>query len=114
MGRSCIWGSLLRASCTLIPPPRINDVFDVNSYAWSSIEHHIWSRHHMRRMVCFKIQLGRPTDIHRSYFFFYCTSQRMYLSAHVPGLCMFISALTLMLFLRLVAFNAWPDGVVSL
>ena len=30
-------------------------------------QHRIWSRHRMRRMVSFKIQLGRPTDI-------YCTS----------------------------------------
>ncbi|EDR13445.1 uncharacterized protein LACBIDRAFT_323094 [Laccaria bicolor S238N-H82] len=49
--------------------------------------------------------IARARDVYGSYFFFS-------LSARVPGLCMFTSALSLMLFLELVAFDAWPEGVV--
>jgi hypothetical protein len=34
------------------------------------------------------------------------------LSARVPSICMFLSALSLMCFLALVAFDAWPEGVL--
>ncbi|EDR06386.1 uncharacterized protein LACBIDRAFT_299945 [Laccaria bicolor S238N-H82] len=50
--------------------------------------------------------IARARDVYGSYFFFS-------LSARVPGLCMFISALSLMLFLGLVAFDAWPEGVIA-
>ncbi|EDR07297.1 uncharacterized protein LACBIDRAFT_328163 [Laccaria bicolor S238N-H82] len=46
--------------------------------------------------------IARARDVYGSYFFFS-------LSARVPGLCMFTSALSLMLFLELVAFDAWPE-----
>ncbi|KAF8803090.1 hypothetical protein BYT27DRAFT_7195962 [Phlegmacium glaucopus] len=48
----------------------------------------------------------RARDVYGSYFFFS-------LSARVPALCMFISAFCLMGFLGLVAFNAWPQGVIA-
>ncbi|KIJ93852.1 hypothetical protein K443DRAFT_684199 [Laccaria amethystina LaAM-08-1] len=96
VGREILITSLLLSN----PPPPIDDLFDVNSYAWSSIEHYIWSRHRMGRIISFKIQLGRPTDIAPT-----CSST----SQRVP-----ISTLSLMLFLGLVAFGAWPDDVVSL
>ncbi|KAF8163851.1 hypothetical protein B0H34DRAFT_341343 [Crassisporium funariophilum] len=50
-------------------------------------------------------QQYRAKDVYDSYFFFA-------LSARVPALCMFISALSLMGFLGLVAFEAWPQGVI--
>jgi len=50
--------------------------------------------------------IARARDLYGSYFFFS-------LSSRVPALCMFISALTLMGFLGLVAFNAWPQGVIA-
>ena len=48
----------------------------------------------------------RARDVYGSYFFFS-------LSSRVPSLCMFISASCLMAFLGLVAFNAWPYGVMA-
>lgn len=47
----------------------------------------------------------RARDISGSYFFFS-------LSARVPSICTFLSAFCLMLFLALVAFDAWPEGVL--
>jgi hypothetical protein len=47
----------------------------------------------------------RAQDIYGSYFFFA-------LSSRVPALCLFISSVTLMLFLGLVAFDVWPMGVL--
>ncbi|KAF9548083.1 hypothetical protein CPC08DRAFT_823567 [Agrocybe pediades] len=47
----------------------------------------------------------RARDVFDSYFFFA-------LSARVPALCMFISSLSLMVFLGVVAFEAWPQGVL--
>ncbi|KIL71154.1 hypothetical protein M378DRAFT_154629 [Amanita muscaria Koide BX008] len=47
----------------------------------------------------------RAKDLFDSYFFF-C------LSARVPALCMVISGVSLMLFLGLVAYEAWPQAVL--
>ncbi|TFK35298.1 hypothetical protein BDQ12DRAFT_688289 [Crucibulum laeve] len=49
--------------------------------------------------------IHRALDVYNSYFFFS-------LSARVPALCMFISALSLMGFLGLVAYDAFPQGVI--
>ncbi|RDB24425.1 hypothetical protein Hypma_008469 [Hypsizygus marmoreus] len=49
--------------------------------------------------------INRARDLYSSYFFF-C------LSARVPALCLFVSALSLMAFLGLVAFEVWPLGVL--
>ncbi|KAJ7577011.1 hypothetical protein C8J56DRAFT_972115 [Mycena floridula] len=49
--------------------------------------------------------LTRAKDVYGTYFFFA-------LSARVPSICMFISAVSLMGFLALVAFQAWPMGVL--
>jgi len=49
--------------------------------------------------------IDRARDVYGSYFFFS-------LSARVPAFCMFISAVSLMGFLGLVAFEAWPQGVI--
>ncbi|KAF9053434.1 hypothetical protein BJ165DRAFT_1447499 [Panaeolus papilionaceus] len=46
----------------------------------------------------------RAKDVFGSYFFFS-------LSARTPALCMFISAVSLMSFLAIVSFRAWPQGV---
>ncbi|PPR06114.1 hypothetical protein CVT24_004214 [Panaeolus cyanescens] len=46
----------------------------------------------------------RAKDVFGSYFFFS-------LSARTPALCMFISAVSLMGFLGIVSFRAWPQGV---
>ncbi|KDR68662.1 hypothetical protein GALMADRAFT_230988 [Galerina marginata CBS 339.88] len=51
--------------------------------------------------------IARARDLYNSYFFFS-------LSARVPAFCMFISAVSLMAFLGLVAFDAWPQGVLAL
>ncbi|KAH9484615.1 hypothetical protein JR316_0004097 [Psilocybe cubensis] len=50
--------------------------------------------------------ITRAKDLYDSYFFFS-------LSARVPAFCMFISAVSLMGFLALVAFDAWPQGVIG-
>ncbi|KAF9460603.1 hypothetical protein BDZ94DRAFT_1299794 [Collybia nuda] len=47
----------------------------------------------------------RALDVFNSYFFFA-------LSARTPSLCMFTAALSLMAFLALVAFDAWPGGAL--
>lgn len=47
----------------------------------------------------------RARDVFDSYFFFS-------ISARVPAVAMFISAVSLMCFLALVAFEAWPRGVL--
>lgn len=47
----------------------------------------------------------RALDIYDSYFFFS-------LSARLPVLCMVISTLALTTFLALVAYDAWPKGVL--
>jgi len=49
----------------------------------------------------------RTKDLFDSYFFF-C------LSARIPSLCMLLSGFSLMLFLGLVAYNAWPQAVLVL
>ncbi|PPQ82814.1 hypothetical protein CVT25_009192 [Psilocybe cyanescens] len=49
----------------------------------------------------------RAKDLYGSYFFFS-------LSARVPAFCMFISAVSLMGFLAVVAFAAWPQGVIGI
>jgi len=49
--------------------------------------------------------ITRARDVYGSYFFFS-------ISARVPALCMFVSAVSLMGFLGLVAFGAWPEGVI--
>lgn len=46
----------------------------------------------------------RAKDVYGSYFFFA-------LSARMPAVCMLLSALALMAFLGLVAFQVWPEGV---
>jgi len=48
----------------------------------------------------------RARDVYGTYFFFS-------LSSRVPSFCMFISAFSLMGFLGLVAFDAWPYGVMA-
>lgn len=47
----------------------------------------------------------RALDVFGTYFFFA-------LSARTPSFCMFLAALSLMAFLALVAFDAWPGGVL--
>lgn len=47
----------------------------------------------------------RALDILGSYAFFS-------LSARIPSICTFLSAFCLMLFLALVAFEVWPEGVL--
>ncbi|KAK2459535.1 hypothetical protein APHAL10511_008441 [Amanita phalloides] len=49
--------------------------------------------------------ITRAKDVFGSYFFFS-------LSARVPALCMVFSGMSLMLFLGLVAFEAWPQAVL--
>jgi len=48
----------------------------------------------------------RARDVYGSYFFFA-------LSARMPAMCMLLSALALMTFLGLVAFEVWPEGVAA-
>lgn len=91
-------------------------LFDVNSYARSAIAtSSIASGLGIACDAWFLLRcnwadlqtfIARARDVYGSYFFFS-------LSARVPGLCMFISALSLMLFLGLVAFDAWPEGVIA-
>ncbi|KAF8639358.1 hypothetical protein AX17_001547 [Amanita inopinata Kibby_2008] len=52
-----------------------------------------------------EIFITRAKDVFDSYFFFS-------LSARVPALCMLLSGLSLMSFLGLVAYEAWPEGVL--
>ncbi|KAG5639065.1 hypothetical protein H0H81_007323 [Sphagnurus paluster] len=49
--------------------------------------------------------INRARDLYGSYFFFS-------LSARVPALCLFTSAVALMVFMVLVAFDVWPTGVI--
>lgn len=49
----------------------------------------------------------RAKDVYDSYFFFS-------LSSRVPLLCMLVSATSLMCFLGVVAFDAWPMAVLVL
>ncbi|TFK23268.1 hypothetical protein FA15DRAFT_695183 [Coprinopsis marcescibilis] len=49
---------------------------------------------------------SRALDVYSSYFFFA-------ISSRVPTLCMVASAVCLMAFLGLVAFDVWPRGVVA-
>ncbi|KAF8066531.1 hypothetical protein FPV67DRAFT_1417668 [Lyophyllum atratum] len=49
--------------------------------------------------------IHRARDVYQSYFFFA-------LSARVPVICLFASALALMVFMGLVAFQVWPMGVL--
>ncbi|KAF8642056.1 hypothetical protein AX14_009761 [Amanita brunnescens Koide BX004] len=49
--------------------------------------------------------IRRAKDLFDSYFFFSLTSR-------VPALCMLISGMSLMLFLGLVAYEAWPQAVL--
>ncbi|KAF9460600.1 hypothetical protein BDZ94DRAFT_892363 [Collybia nuda] len=48
----------------------------------------------------------RTKDVLGLYFFFS-------LSARLPSICLFLSAVFLMAFLTLVAFDAWPEGVLA-
>ncbi|EDQ98372.1 uncharacterized protein LACBIDRAFT_336018 [Laccaria bicolor S238N-H82] len=92
-------------------------LFDVNSYARSAIAtSSIASGLGIACDAWFLLRcnwadlqtfIARARDVYGSYFFFS-------LSARVPGLCMFISALSLMLFLELVAFDAWPESVITI
>ncbi|EDQ97997.1 uncharacterized protein LACBIDRAFT_318539 [Laccaria bicolor S238N-H82] len=92
-------------------------LFDVNSYARSAIAtSSIASGLGIACDAWFLLRcnwadvqtfIARARDVYGSYFFFS-------LSARVLGLWMFISTLSLMLFLELVAFDAWPESVITI
>jgi len=64
--------------------------------AWFLFRYH-WTPTH--------VILTRALDVYSSYFFFS-------LSARLPALCMLTSACSLTAFLALVAYEAWPRGVL--
>ncbi|KNZ71289.1 hypothetical protein J132_00070, partial [Termitomyces sp. J132] len=92
-----------------------DSIFNVESYTRSMIAaSSIWSglgiacnawfllRYNWCDLQTFKT---RALDIYSSYFFFSVSSR-------VPAICLFFSALTLMAFMALVAFEVWPTGVL--
>ncbi|KAG5732599.1 hypothetical protein E4T56_gene16874 [Termitomyces sp. T112] len=92
-----------------------DSIFDVESYARSAIAaSSVWSGLGIACDAWFLLRynwgdlqtfITRALDIYSSYFFFS-------LSSRVPALCLFFSALTLMEFMALVAFEVWPMGVL--
>ncbi|KAF8957702.1 hypothetical protein BDZ97DRAFT_1951081 [Flammula alnicola] len=90
-------------------------IFNVDSYARGAITTssiasglgiacHVWFllRYNWADLRTF---ISCSRDLFKSYFFFS-------LSARVPALCMFISAVSMMGFLGMVAFDAWPQGII--
>ena len=67
--------------------------------------------YNLRRLLCVPALISdaqiRSRDIHGSYI---CFS----LSSRVPAFCTLVSSASLMVFLGLVACDAWPKGILAL
>ncbi|TFK72754.1 hypothetical protein BDN72DRAFT_792046 [Pluteus cervinus] len=90
-------------------------LFDVSNYARSAVAASTISSGlglacdawFMLRYYNISVELfrERAKDVFDSYFFFS-------ISSRVPAFCMFASSVALMLFLGMVAFDVWPQGVL--